>query len=112
MRTESLVGGGAILLRISGPQADLSKTAERVVSEIRSLTETTVTESVFLDAVVGVITDLYINGADHDRFLIDTMEAILGGETVDYQTNYVLNLKQMRMGEVESALKRFIRGNN
>lgn len=78
------------------------------MKEIQGFSGEAVPERKFLNSLVGTITEFYLRQNDPSTFLADSMKEILADEPPDYARRYVLNLKQLRAGEIESTLSRFM----
>lgn len=103
---ETDVAGGALHFLVSAPPGQGSAAAEVAVARARRLVEGQVPEPEFLSALVRTITRYTARQQDRRDYLHQTMLAILAGEPMDYATRYVLNIRQMRMGEVETSSRR------
>ncbi len=57
---------------------------------------------------MGTIAEFHVRQNDPDKFLADSMKEILAKEPADYSRRYLLNVKQLRAGEIESTLNRFL----
>lgn len=105
---EPLLGGGAIFVGVEGPEEGRKQAVEKMVESLKKFSGEAVSASQFYETVVGVITEHFIRQETPDAFLGDTMTAVLAGEKAEYAANYLMNLKVMRPGEVETALERFL----
>jgi predicted Zn-dependent peptidase len=103
---ESWVAGGLLhLVLLCRP--DQQEEGRRLVLEaVRGLAEANVPDSEFLSALVRTITRYTHLQHDRDNYLRETMTAILADEPIDYARRYVLNIRQMRWGEIETAVRR------
>ncbi len=108
MWRETEVWGGAIFLEINGPDEKLESVRDRILKEIQGFSEEAMPERRFLTSLVGTITEFHVRQNDPDKFLADSMKEILAKEPPDYGSRYLLNVKQLRAGEIESTLNRFL----
>jgi predicted Zn-dependent peptidase len=108
MWRETEVWGGTIFLELNGPDEKLQGAKEQIMKEIQGFSGEAVSERKFLNSLVGTITEFYLRQNDPSKFLADSMKEILANEPPDYGRRYVLNLKQLRAGEIESTLNRFM----
>ena len=106
----SLAQAGLVVLEIDAPAERGEEAAKAALAEVRSFAESPTELSRFYAALVKTITRIMVRQSDPDAYLIDTMTAVLSGKPPDYARRYILNVKQMRMGEVESAIRRFFGG--
>lgn len=105
---EPLLSGGAMFLGFEGPEEARKQAATKMVESLKRFSGEAVSASQFFETVAGVITEHFIRQEDPEAFLVDTMTAVLAGEKAEYAANYLMNLKVMRPGEVETALERFL----
>ena len=103
-----LVRGGAVWLSVDAVAGKSEQATALAFEEARGMTERTVPPFDFRAAQVATITAWLIRQRDPSAYLCDTMEAALAGEPADYGTRYILNLRSLRMGEVEQALRRYV----
>ena len=108
MWRETEVWGGAIFLEINGPDDKLESARDRLLKEIRGFSGEAMSERRFLTSLVGTIAEFHLRQNDPDKFLADSMKEILAKEPPDYGSRYLLNVKQLRAGEIESTLNRFL----
>ncbi|MFZ0428356.1 MAG: insulinase family protein [Acidobacteriota bacterium] len=104
---ESLVRGGALWLVVDSAEGKLAEAEKLVLDETRKLSDRSVVPFDFRAAQVAAITAWLLRQRDPDSFLYDTMEAALAQEPADYGNRYILNVRSLRMGEVEQALQRY-----
>lgn len=102
--------GGVVELEVLARPGKAGEALAAALAEIRSLHETEVPENEFLSSLVAAITRHTQRRTTPRHDMVDLMTAVLGGEPADFAGRYVLNVKQMRMGEVESAFQRFLGG--
>jgi predicted Zn-dependent peptidase len=105
---ESQVNGGAVLLLFEGAPELLTRARDAALARFRGISNRTVSEIQFRNAQVGAISEFEWRHLNPDTFLIDTMRSALAGEPARYEANYVLNVKQLRIGEVEATVMRFV----
>jgi hypothetical protein len=108
MWRETEVWGGTIFLELNGPDGKLESARDRIMKEIQEFSGESIPERKFLNSLVGTIAEFHLRQNDPSMFLADSMKEILANEPPDYARRYVLNLKQLRAGEIESTLGRFM----
>ncbi|MEJ2146437.1 MAG: insulinase family protein [Acidobacteriota bacterium] len=106
----NLVRGGAVWLSVKAAPGKTQDAADAAFREATNLTEKTVPPFDFRAAQVAAISDWLLRQRNPEAYLCDTMEASLAQEPADYGSKYVLNLRSLRMGEVEQALERYVGG--
>jgi len=99
---------GALDIELVGEPDSLDGVAEAVLAAIRETAEANTSPQEFRSAQVRTITELLSRQADPQRFLKATMKAALAGEPSDYGARFILNVRNMRMGEVELGITRFL----
>lgn len=103
---ESDSAGGILHLEIRTAAGGQEAGRRAALEAVRSLVEAQVPEPEFLSGLVRTITRYTGLQDRRDRYLRETMTAVLADEPVDYARRYVLNIRQMRIGEVETAIRR------
>jgi predicted Zn-dependent peptidase len=106
----NLVQAGLVILEVHSPAGRREAAAKAALAEVRSFSESPAELSRFYAALVKTITGFMVRQSDPDAYLVDTMTAVLATKPPDYARRYILNVKQMRMGEVETAIRRFLGG--
>ncbi len=108
IRQKSLSGGGVVEIDVISASDHQDEAVKAALAAIRDTRESTVPPAQFRGAQVKTILRLLARQQDPETFLSDTMRAVLAGEPADYATRYRLNIRQMRMGEVEMAIDRYL----
>jgi len=103
------LNSGTIIITLIGEDAMLEKARANVRKILSEIPDNAVPRVPFLNAKVGAITRSHLIQLDPARILPYTMKAVLAGETADYARNYILNIRQIRLGEVESVIRRYLR---
>ncbi len=103
---ESFVGAGLLHLVVASTPGRQEAARRLALEAIRGLAEANVPQPEFLSALVRTITRFTHLQHVRDNYLRETMTAILAEEPIDYARRYVLNIRQMRMGEIETAVRR------
>jgi len=105
---ESGVGGGAVYLEMRAAPENLPESVKEIRRELQQVSEATIPEELFLDSLVSRLTRHHYRRQVRDTYLREMARAALAGEPPDYGARYILNVKQLRIGEIVFAIKRFL----
>jgi predicted Zn-dependent peptidase len=108
MGQQNFSAGGVIEIEIRSASDRQDEAVKAALAAVRDTRESTVPPSQFRGTQVKTILRLLTRQLDPATFLADTMRAVLAGEQADYATRYRLNIRQLRMGEVEMAIGRYL----
>jgi zinc protease len=109
---EARVNGGGIYFSVSARPEKLKQALDGLREQLKKFSEKPIPEDHFLRSVDRLITAHHYKHQDRHAYIQEMMKAVLAGEPPDYSLRYILNLKQLRMGEVEEALRRFLGDEN
>jgi predicted Zn-dependent peptidase len=105
---ESGVGGGAIFIEVEAAASNLEKSIQEIRRELNQFAEKLVPEPLFLSSLVTRITKHHFRRQKRADYSLEIMRSVLAGEPVDYGERYVLNVRQLRVGEVVLAVQRYM----
>ncbi len=108
LERETGVGGGAVFIEIGASPSNLSEGVEGVRRCLNEFSDKSVPEALFLDSLVVRLSKHYYRRQVRAAFLLELMRAALAEEPVNYGERYVLNVRQLRIGEIAAALQRFL----
>jgi predicted Zn-dependent peptidase len=108
MSQDTFTAGGVLELEVRALAGHEDEAVTAALQQIRSSRENTVPPSQLRGTLVKTILRLLVRQQNPETFLPDTMKAVLYGEPADYANRYRLNIRQMRMGELELAIDRYL----
>lgn len=108
LRRESGVGGGAVFIDVIAPPASLEESVKEIRRQLSQFSEKSVTEAVFLDNLVRRLSEHYYRRQVRAEYILEIMRSVLAKEPIDYGKRYVLNVRQLRIGEIVLAVQRYL----
>jgi zinc protease len=105
---ESGVGGGAVFIEVNTAPESLDEGVKEIRKQLNQFSEQAVTESVFLDNLVRRLTEHHYRRQVRADYILEIMRSVLAEEPIDYGERYILNVRQLRMGEIAFAVQRFL----
>lgn len=107
LKRESGVEGGLILLEVTAP-SNLSQSVTEIRQWLNRFSENSVPESLFFDSLVARISEYHYRRQARTDYLFEIMRSVLAGEPTDYGERYILNVRQLRLGEIVLAVQRYL----
>jgi predicted Zn-dependent peptidase len=105
---ESGVGGGAIFIEVTAPPSNLEESVKEIRQQLNRFSEKSVSEPLFLDSLVIRLSEHHFRRQVRADYLLEIMRSVLAEEPTDYGERYILNVRQLRIGEIVFAVQRYM----
>jgi hypothetical protein len=107
-KRESGIAGGAVFLEISASPESLDENVKAVRRSLSQFSEKSVPEPLFFDCLVARLSEHHFRRQVRADYLLEIMRSVLAGEPADYGERYILNVRQLRIGEIVLAVQRYL----
>jgi predicted Zn-dependent peptidase len=105
---ESGVGGGALFFEVDAPAVSMAEALKEIRQQLNQFSEKSVPEALFFDTLVSRLSRHHYRRQVRAKYLREIMRSVLAGEPADYGERYVLNVRQLRIGEIVLAVQRYL----
>jgi len=105
---ESGVGGGAIFIELSTSPGALDEGVKEIRQQLNRFSEKSVSEADFFDSLVVRLSEHHYRRQVRADYILEIMRSVLAEEPIDYGQRYILNVRQLRMGEIALAVQLYL----